>query len=213
MATTSEQIIIDLEALGANPRVIGYLTACQTFGYMQAVTGGSTAPGSPKMKSKGRAPRNKVSKAGQAILAVLTPEGMAKRAIVAATGLSVKTVEGSLATMMMKAGLIYVKNSRYFAGPNPTGTSAEGASRTKRAARSSAKAPTKLSEGVLTAVRSLPQGSTNAQIKAYLADSLGITALPNHVGIALKRHQRASRLETRGGVWYTPGQQELRPTG
>ncbi len=210
MATTSEQIIADLEALGANPGVIGYLTACQTFGYMQAVTGGSNAPGSPEPKSKGSGTRNTVSKAGQKILAALTPDGMPKRAIVTATGL--KNADGALTTLT-KAGLIYLKNSRYFPGSKPTTSAAEGGSGTKRRARSGAKAPTALSDGALTAVRSLPPGSANAQIQAYMANNLGITALPNHVGIALKRHMRAGRLETRGGVWYLPGQQELRPTG
>lgn len=183
-------------------------------GAMKKIAGTSTgggAPGAPRKppqskRAIGTAP---MSKTAEAIVAVLPPEGMSKRAIIAACGLTPKQVETGLPTMQ-KNGLIYLRNSRYFAGPNPAKAGAAGAATGKTSKKSSTKAPSELSEGALKAVRNLPQGSTNAQIQTYLADKEGITALSNHVGIALARHKRAGRLEQRGGVWYAPNVEDLR---
>ncbi len=68
-----------------------------------------------------------------------------------------------------------------------------------------------LGDATVRAVRALGEkGATPADILNYLSRELGMTARPNHVGMALARHGRASRLEKRDGLWYAPNVEELR---
>jgi hypothetical protein len=41
----------------------------------------------------------------------------------------------------------------------------------------------------------------------YLSKEFGMTVRPNHLGIALQRHRRAGRLESRDSRWFLPQQQ------
>ena len=61
-----------------------------------------------------------------------------------------------------------------------------------------------LSDATLRAVRAYGEGATAGEVLSYLAREFGMTVRANHLGIALQRHRRAGRLETRGTLWCFP---------
>jgi hypothetical protein len=61
-----------------------------------------------------------------------------------------------------------------------------------------------LSEATLQAVRAHPEGVTANQILDHLSREFGLKVRPNHLGIALQRHRRGGRLETRDSRWFLP---------
>jgi hypothetical protein len=73
-----------------------------------------------------------------------------------------------------------------------------------------------LSDATLKAVQAHGEGATASEVLGYLARELGMTVRPNHLGIALQRHRRAGRLETRDSRWFMPpatGSQPAMNTG
>ena len=64
-----------------------------------------------------------------------------------------------------------------------------------------------LSDATLRAVRAHPEGATASEVLGYLSREFGMTVRPNHLGIALQRHRRAGRLESRDSRWFLPQQQ------
>jgi len=63
-----------------------------------------------------------------------------------------------------------------------------------------------LSDATLRAVQAHGEGATASEVLGYLSRELGMTVRPNHLGIALQRHRRAGRLETRDSRWFMPQQ-------
>lgn len=61
-----------------------------------------------------------------------------------------------------------------------------------------------MSNATLKAVEAHGEGLTAPEILDYLSREFGLTVRPNHLGIALQRHRRAGRLESREGHWYLP---------
>jgi hypothetical protein len=61
-----------------------------------------------------------------------------------------------------------------------------------------------LSDATLRAVQAHGEGATAGEVLGYLSRELGMTVRPNHLGIALQRHRRAGRLETRDSRWFMP---------
>ena len=61
-----------------------------------------------------------------------------------------------------------------------------------------------LSDAALKAVGSHGEGATAGDVLIYLSRELGMTVRANHLGIALQRHRRAGRLESRDSRWYLP---------
>ena len=61
-----------------------------------------------------------------------------------------------------------------------------------------------LSDATLRAVQAYGEGATPSEVLSYLAREFGMTVRPNHLGIALQRHRRAGRLETRDSRWFLP---------
>jgi hypothetical protein len=61
-----------------------------------------------------------------------------------------------------------------------------------------------LSDATLRAVQAYGEGATPNEVLSYLAREFGMTVRPNHLGIALQRHRRAGRLETRDSRWFLP---------
>jgi uncharacterized protein (DUF4415 family) len=59
-----------------------------------------------------------------------------------------------------------------------------------------------LSDATLRAVQAHGEGATPAEVLAYLTREFGMTVEPNRVGIALRRHRRAGRLENRDSRWF-----------
>jgi hypothetical protein len=206
--TRSQEIITDLERLGATPGVIGYITALQTCGYMTYQVGSEDLPTpdtkTPDAEPKVRTPRNRTSKADLAISALFVPEGITKRAIVTATGFPVKKVEARL-TAMQKSRTAYEKNSRWFRGPAP------GKAAARKAPTAKSTGGISLNNASLRAVEAArEEGAGASDILNYLSREFGKTVRPNHLGIALQRHRRAGRLVTRNDRWYTPNVEELR---
>jgi hypothetical protein len=66
-----------------------------------------------------------------------------------------------------------------------------------------------LSDGTLRAVQAHGEGATPSEVLSYLAREFGMTVRPNHLGIALQRHRRAGRLETRDSRWFLPQQSAM----
>jgi len=64
-----------------------------------------------------------------------------------------------------------------------------------------------LSDATLRAVQAHPEGATANDVMGYLSKEFGMTVRPNHLGIALQRHRRAGRLESRDSRWFLPQQQ------
>jgi hypothetical protein len=99
------------------------------------------------------------------------------------------------------------------------GTGATTAVRGRRGRRAPAAAPAEgerrarsahpalglsLSDATLKAVEAYAAGATAAEVLTYLSRELGMAVRPNHLGIALQRHRRAGRLESRDSRWYLP---------
>ena len=61
-----------------------------------------------------------------------------------------------------------------------------------------------LSDATLRAVGAHGAGATAAEVLTYLSRELGMAVRPNHLGIALQRHRRAGRLESRDSRWHLP---------
>jgi len=61
-----------------------------------------------------------------------------------------------------------------------------------------------LSDATLRAVQAYGEGATASEVLSYLAREFGMAVRPNHLGIALQRHRRAGRLETRDSRWFMP---------
>ena len=61
-----------------------------------------------------------------------------------------------------------------------------------------------LSDATLRAVQAHGDGATASEVLSYLAREYGMAVRPNHLGIALQRHRRAGRLETRDSRWFMP---------
>ena len=66
-----------------------------------------------------------------------------------------------------------------------------------------------LSDATLRAVQAHGEGATPSEVLSYLAREFGMTVRPNHLGIALQRHRRAGRLETRDSRWFLPHQSAM----
>jgi hypothetical protein len=64
-----------------------------------------------------------------------------------------------------------------------------------------------LSDATLRAVQAYPDGATANEVLGYLSREFGMTVRPNHLGIALQRHRRAGRLESRDSRWFLPQSQ------
>jgi hypothetical protein len=76
---------------------------------------------------------------------------------------------------------------------------------TRGRARAAQPAPTiSLSDATLRAVQAHGEGATAGEVLSYLAREFGMAVRPNHLGIALQRHRRAGRLETRDSRWFMP---------
>jgi hypothetical protein len=61
-----------------------------------------------------------------------------------------------------------------------------------------------LSDATLRAVQAYPDGATANEVLGYLSREFGMAVRPNHLGIALQRHRRAGRLESRDSRWFMP---------
>ena len=66
-----------------------------------------------------------------------------------------------------------------------------------------------LSDATLRAVQAHGEGASPSEVLSYLAREFGMTVRPNHLGIALQRHRRAGRLETRDSRWFMPHQSAM----
>ena len=78
-----------------------------------------------------------------------------------------------------------------------------------RAAQSAQAQTVSLSDATLRAVQAHGEGATPSEVLSYLAREFGMTVRPNHLGIALQRHRRAGRLETRDSRWFLPPQSAM----
>jgi hypothetical protein len=75
----------------------------------------------------------------------------------------------------------------------------------ERRARTAQPAPgLSLSDATLKAIEAHGAGATAAEVLTYLSREFGMAVRPNHLGIALQRHRRAGRLESRDSRWYVP---------
>jgi hypothetical protein len=66
-----------------------------------------------------------------------------------------------------------------------------------------------LSDATLRAVQAHGEGATPSEVLSYLTREFGMSVRPNHLGIALQRHRRAGRLETRDSRWFMPQQSAM----
>ena len=66
-----------------------------------------------------------------------------------------------------------------------------------------------LSDATLRAVQAHGEGATPSEVLSYLTREFGMSVRPNHLGIALQRHRRAGRLETRDSRWFMPQQSAI----
>jgi hypothetical protein len=87
--------------------------------------------------------------------------------------------------------------------PAPAATRATRAPRGRARAAQPATAVS-LSDATLRAVQAHPEGATASEVLGYLAREFAMTVRPNHLGIALQRHRRAGRLESRDSRWFMP---------
>jgi hypothetical protein len=85
----------------------------------------------------------------------------------------------------------------------PARTAPASAGERRPRAAQPATAPS-LSDAALKAVGARGEGVTAGDVLIYLSRELGITVRPNHLGMALQRHRRAGRLESRDSRWYLP---------
>ena len=87
----------------------------------------------------------------------------------------------------------------------PTPAPARGAARGRGRAAQPAQTVS-LSDATLRAVQAHPEGATASEVLGYLSREFGMAVRPNHLGIALQRHRRAGRLESRDSRWFMPQQ-------
>ena len=83
-------------------------------------------------------------------------------------------------------------------------TPARGRSRAAQSAQT-----VSLSDATLRAVQAHGEGATPSEVLSYLTREFGMQVRPNHLGIALQRHRRAGRLETRDSRWFMPHQSTM----
>jgi hypothetical protein len=81
-------------------------------------------------------------------------------------------------------------------------TSPAAAGNEKRGVRGHQTEGLSLSDASLKAVRAHRKGASANDVLNYLTHKLGMTARPNHLGMALHRHRRGGRLEYRDQRWY-----------
>jgi hypothetical protein len=81
---------------------------------------------------------------------------------------------------------------------------ATASERRPRATTAKATNALSLSDATLKAVGAHGEGATAAEVMTYLSRELGMSVRPNHLGIALQRHRRAGRLESRDSRWFLP---------
>jgi hypothetical protein len=91
--------------------------------------------------------------------------------------------------------------------PAPAPAPAPQRSRGRGAAPANPANQVSLSDATLRAVRAHPEGATANEVMGYLSKEFGMSVRPNHLGIALQRHRRAGRLESRDSRWFLPQQQ------
>jgi hypothetical protein len=91
----------------------------------------------------------------------------------------------------------------------PAATTGPARARPQRRGRRAGAAKSKLPLGdaTLRAVEALGNDVSAERVRAYLAEELGMRVRPNHLGMALRRHRRAGRLEQRDEGWSIPGHQ------
>jgi hypothetical protein len=85
--------------------------------------------------------------------------------------------------------------------PAQTSSPSAGGRRARAAAKPS---ELSMSDATLKAVEAHGEGISAGEILNYLSREFGLTVRPNHLGIALQRHRRAGRLESRDGNWFLP---------
>ena len=88
--------------------------------------------------------------------------------------------------------------------PAPAPPAARGRARAAQPAQA-----VSLSDATLRAVQAHGEGATPSEVLSYLSREFGMTVRPNHLGIALQRHRRAGRLETRDSRWFLPQQSAM----
>ena len=88
--------------------------------------------------------------------------------------------------------------------PAPAPTAARGRARAAQPAQT-----VSLSDATLRAVQAHGEGATPSDVLTYLTREFGMSVRPNHLGIALQRHRRAGRLETRDSRWFMPHQSTM----
>jgi len=130
-------------------------------------------------------------------------QGVTTTSLVSTTGLTKSTIVKALSSRAGKTQAITQSRRWYATGVQPT-TAAPASQVRGQAAKSSGATGSSTSNAVLQAVQNIPNGATNAQVSDYLSKTLGMNVRANHVGIALQRHRRASRLQQRSGKWYMP---------
>jgi hypothetical protein len=91
----------------------------------------------------------------------------------------------------------------------PARTAPAPAAPRSRAAPAQPAQAVSLSDATLRAVQAYGEGATPSEVLSYLAREFGMTVRPNHLGIALQRHRRAGRLETRDSRWFLPPQSAM----
>ena len=90
------------------------------------------------------------------------------------------------------------------AAPTPAPAATRGRARAAQPAQT-----VSLSDATIRAVQAHGEGATPGEVLSYLAREFGMTVRPNHLGIALQRHRRAGRLETRDSRWFLPQQSAM----
>ena len=91
----------------------------------------------------------------------------------------------------------------------PTRTTPAPAAARGRARAAQPAQTVSLSDATLRAVQAHGEGATSSEVLSYLAREFGMAVRPNHLGIALQRHRRAGRLETRDSRWFMPHQSAM----
>jgi len=94
----------------------------------------------------------------------------------------------------------------------PARTAAAPAAPRGRSRASQPSQSVSLSDATLRAVQAHAEGVTAGEVLGYLSREFGMTVRPNHLGIALQRHRRAGRLETRDSRWFMPHQPSAQST-
>ena len=88
----------------------------------------------------------------------------------------------------------------------PARTAPAPAAQRSRSRPAQPAASVSLSDATLRAVQAHTEGATASEVLSYLSREFGMTVRPNHLGIALQRHRRAGRLESRDSRWFMPQQ-------